>query len=71
METVTYQKGNWKAEVHAEELASGKFQGIVLLFHEGGPSSEQILRRARNDSDTPEEALEEAKVLAREILDRD
>jgi len=71
METVTYQKGHWKAEVHAEELASGKYQGIVLLFHEGGESSEQILRRARNDSDTPEEALEEAKVLAREILDRD
>lgn len=71
METVTYQKGKWKAEVHAEELASGKYQGIVLLFHEDGSSTEQILRRAREDSDTPEEALEEAKVLARTILDRE
>lgn len=71
MQTVTYQKGHWKAEMHAEELASGKYQGVVLLFHEGGASSEQILRRARDDSDTPEEALEEAKLLAREILDRD
>lgn len=71
MDTVTYQRGHWKAEAHAEELASGKYQGVVLLFHEGGESTEQILRRAQNDSDTPEEALEEAKVLARTILDRE
>lgn len=68
METVTYQKGKWKAEVRAEELATGKFQGVVLLFHEGGPSSEQIERRAREDSDTLEDALTEAKVLARRVL---
>lgn len=69
METTTYQKGNWKAEARAEELANGKFQGVVLFFHEGGSSTEQILRRAREDSDTLEGALEEAKVLARRILD--
>lgn len=71
METVTYQKGKWKAEVHAEELASGKYQGIVLLFHEDKPSTEQILRRAIEDSDTPEGALEQATALARRILDEE
>jgi hypothetical protein len=69
METVTYQKGKWKAEIHAEEQASGTYQGVVLLFHEGEPSSEQILRRAINVSDTPDDALAEAKVLAQRILD--
>lgn len=67
-ETVVYQTGNWKAEAHAEELASGKYQGVVLLFHEGGESTEQIMHRAIDVSDTPEAALEEAKVLARRVL---
>lgn len=69
MEVVTYHKGTWKAEVHVEELASGKFQGIVLLFHEGGPSSEQILHRTIDVSDTVDGALAEAKVLASRVLD--
>lgn len=56
METVSYQKGTWKAEAHAEELASGKFQGVVLLFHEGGPSTEQIMHRAMDVSYTVEGA---------------
>jgi hypothetical protein len=68
METVTYQTGTWKAEAHAEELASGKFQGVVLLFHEDGESTEQIMHRAINESDTAEGALEEAKVLAKRVL---
>lgn len=68
METHVYEKGKWKAEVHAEELASGKFQGVVLLFHEGGSSKEQILHRAVDVSDTPEGALEEGTVLAQRVL---
>ena len=68
METSTYRKGTWKAEAHAEELASGKFQGIVLLFNENGNTGEQILHRALDVSDTPEGALEEAKVLAQRVL---
>lgn len=68
MAAATYHKGTWKAEVDVEELASGKFQGIVLLFHEGGPSSEQILHRTFDVSDTVEGALAEAKVLANRVL---
>ena len=68
MQTSTYHKGTWKAEAHAEELASGKFQGVVLLFNEQGSSTEQIEHRAVDVSDTPDGALEEAKVLAQRIL---
>ena len=64
----SYQKGNWKAEVSVEELASGKFQGVVALLREDRPSSEQIERRTVDVSDTFEGALEEAKVLAQHVL---
>lgn len=68
MAVVTYQKGHWKTDVDFEELASGKFQGIVLLFHEGGASSEQIWHRTVDVFDTSDGALAEAKVLAQHIL---
>lgn len=70
MAAATYHKGNWKAEVDFEELASGKFQGIVLLFHEGGASvdKQQILHRTVNISDTVDGALEEGKNLAHHLL---
>lgn len=68
MAAATYQKGTWKAEVGAEELASGKYRGVVQLFHEGKPSSEQIQHRTVDDFDTVEGAVEEASVLAQHIL---
>ncbi|WP_019140804.1 hypothetical protein [Noviherbaspirillum massiliense] len=68
MEVPTFHKGTWKAEAHAEELASGKFQGVVLLFNEEHSSKEQIMHRALDVSDTADEALEEAQVLAQRVL---
>ena len=69
MAAATYHKGKWKAEVDFEELESGKFQGVVLLFHEGGPSHEQqIMHRVVDVSDTVDGALTEAKVLANHLL---
>jgi hypothetical protein len=65
----TYYKGTWKAETHVEELASGKFQGVVLLFNQKGESKEQIMHRALDVSDTIDGALAEANVLAKRILD--
>jgi hypothetical protein len=65
----TYHKGKWKAEVDAEEFSSGKFQGVVLLFHEGEPAPKhQIEHRVTEISDTFEGALQEAKVLAHHLL---
>lgn len=43
-------------------------QGIVLLFHEGSESPQQIEHRTIDVSDTTEGALEEAKVLAQHVL---
>ncbi len=69
MAAATYQNGKWRAEVDFEELASGKFQGIVLLFHEGGPSYEQqVMHRVVDVSDTVDGALAEAKMLAHHLL---
>jgi hypothetical protein len=69
MAVATYTKGKWKTEVGAEELASGKFRGVVLLFHEGGSSPEQIQHRTTDEFDTTDGAVAEATVLAQHILD--
>lgn len=68
MAAATYHKGHRKAEVDVEELASGKFQGVVMVFHEGGSVGEQIMHRTADVFDTEEGTLAEAKVLAQHIL---
>lgn len=70
MALATCQKGHWKTEYDVDELASGKFQGIVMLLHEGEPTHEceQVVHRTANLSDTRDGALTEAKVLARHML---
>lgn len=68
MAVATYHKGHWKAEVDFEELASGKFQSVVLLFNEEGSDHEQIMHRVLDVSDTVDGALAEAQVLAHRIL---
>jgi len=68
MAAATLHKGTRKAEVDVEELAGGKFQGVVMVFHEGGEASEQIQRRTADVFDTMEGALAEARVLAHHIL---
>lgn len=67
-QAVIFQKGNWKAEASVEELASGKYQGMVALLREDRPSDRQIEHRTIDVSDTFEGALEEAKVLAQHVL---
>jgi hypothetical protein len=69
MAAATYHKGQWRADVDVEELASGKFEGIVLLFHEGeGAAREQVVHRTVDAFDTADGALAEAKILAHRIL---
>ncbi|HJV86106.1 MAG TPA: hypothetical protein VJ698_11595 [Noviherbaspirillum sp.] len=68
METVSYHKGKWRADIQVDELASGKFQGLVLLLHEEGPQSEQVVHRTVDVFDSPQGAIEEAKVLANRML---
>lgn len=67
MAAVTYTKENWKAEADIQRLPNGQFQGVVLITPmdttaESSPRMVDVL------SDTPEEALEEAKALAHRLL---
>ena len=68
MAVASYQKGTWKTDIDVEEVDCGKYQGLVLLFHEGGESSEQIRHRTVDTFDTTEGAIAEAKLLAHRIL---
>jgi hypothetical protein len=69
MANQSYHKGKWRADVDADELAGGKFQGVVLLFHEDGQvQGQQIEHRVPDLSDTFSGAIEEAKSLAHRLL---
>lgn len=68
MAAVTYTKENWKAEADIQRLPSGKFQGVVLITRMGKKESDEAPRVVNSVSDTPEEALEEAKALAHRLL---
>lgn len=68
MAAVTYTKEAWKAEADIQRLANGKFQGVVLITRMGNPADDETPRIVNTASDTPEEALEEAKALAHRLL---
>jgi hypothetical protein len=68
MAAVTYTKESWKAEADIQRLPGGKFQGVVLITRRGDPPSDEPPRAVNVVSDTPEEALEEAKALAHRLL---
>ena len=68
MAAVTYTKENWKAEADIQRLPDGKFQGVVLITRMGVPADDERPRTVNTVSETPEEALEEAKALAHRIL---
>ena len=66
MAAITYTKADWIAEADIKPLPGGHFQGIVQVAHSGGADASQHLADAASES--PEEALEEAKALAHRIL---
>jgi hypothetical protein len=68
MAAVVYTKENWKAEADIQRLPNGKFQGVVLLTRMGGAAADTPPRAVNSESDTPEEALEEAKAFAHRLL---
>lgn len=70
MAAVTYTKQQWKAEADIQRLSDGKFQGVVLIVQISGDGSGAGAQPQMVDSvsDTPEEALEEAKALAHRLL---
>lgn len=68
MAAVKYVKADWTAEADIQRLEGGKYQGVVLITHEKGVEPEQAQHTVNALSDTPEEALDEAKALAHRIL---
>ena len=68
MAAVTYTKQDWKAEADIQRLPDGTYQGVVLLTRMGGAGTDGAPQTVNSVSETPEEALEEAKALAHRLL---
>lgn len=68
MAVIKYTKAAWIAQADIQERDDGKFQGVVLISHEQGAKSEEEQHTVDTASDSPEEALEQAKALAHRIL---
>lgn len=68
MAAVKYTKANYIVEADIQKLVNGKFQGVVLVTRENGLPADEVPRTVDVVSDSPEEALEEAKALAHRIL---
>lgn len=68
MAAVTYTKGDWHVEADIQPVPNGKFQGIVLLKHDSRNDSDGSEYTVEALSNTPAEALEEAKALAHRLL---
>jgi hypothetical protein len=68
MAAITYTKAHWKAQADIEELASGKYRGVVLISHDADAGAQEAQHTVASASDSPEEALDEAKALAHRIL---
>ena len=66
MAAVTYIKANWTAQADIQELAGGKYRGVVLISRDGREDGHEHTVAAAPDS--PEEALDEAKALAHRLL---
>lgn len=68
MAAVTYTKQDWRAEADIQRLPDGKYQGVVLLTRQGDDQADETPQLVMALSETPEEALEEAKALAHRLL---
>jgi hypothetical protein len=68
MAAIKYTKAEWVAQADIQELEDGKFRGVVLISHEHGATSDDTQHTVEAASDSPEQALEQAKALAHRIL---
>ncbi|SNS14077.1 hypothetical protein SAMN06265795_101209 [Noviherbaspirillum humi] len=69
MAAITYTKGDKRIEADIQRLAGGKYQGVVLITGQESRSADGAQHLTEALSDSPEEALEEAKALAHRLLD--
>ncbi|MDF3036153.1 MAG: hypothetical protein K0S28_1427 [Paucimonas sp.] len=68
MAAMTYFKANWIAEADIQRLQGGAYQGVVLIKSRDGGDDDVSEHAVGAFSDTPDEALEEAKALAHRLL---
>ncbi|KRB94219.1 MULTISPECIES: hypothetical protein [Oxalobacteraceae] len=68
MAAVKYTKADWVAQADIQELADGRYQGVVLVSREHGKDSEDARHTVEAPSDSPEQALEQATALAHRLL---
>jgi len=53
MSAVRYTKADWIAEADIQKLNDGKFQGVVLILHKSGSTSDESQHTVDAVSDTP------------------
>lgn len=68
MAAVTYIKAHWVAQADIQRLADGRFRGVVLLLRNHDAGEDGVEHTVGAASDSPEEALDEAKALAHRLL---
>ncbi|HEX7634204.1 MAG TPA: hypothetical protein VF427_02850 [Noviherbaspirillum sp.] len=70
MAAVKYTKANWVAQADIQEVANGKYRGVVMISRatDADGSTDEAEHTVNTASDSPQEALEEAKALAHRLL---
>ena len=68
MAAIKYTKADWIVQADIQELADGRYQGVVMLSHEVGAHSEDRQHTVEAPSDSPEQALEQATALAHRLM---
>ncbi|HJV80349.1 MULTISPECIES: hypothetical protein [Oxalobacteraceae] len=68
MTVIKYTKADWIAQADIQEQDDGKFRGVVMLSRERGAGSDDTQHTVEAVSDSPEQALEQAKALAHRLL---
>jgi|GEM_PF-346731 len=68
MTAITYTKADWVAQADIQKLADGRYRGVVLISKEADGTAQDTEHTVEAASDSPEEALEEAKALAHRLL---
>lgn len=67
MAAIKYTKAEWTAQADIQELADGRYRGVVLIS-KGEDDGQDAEHTVEAPSDSPQEALEEAKALAHRLL---
>jgi hypothetical protein len=68
MAAIKYTKGELEAEADIQRLEGGRYQGVVQIINHSGGDGDAERHLVEALSESPEEALDEAKALAHRLL---